>query len=46
MLMLGWVQVSRWKPILLDLFIVANKLEALGFRYFRGKVSIINPEEY
>jgi len=45
MLMLGWVKVSRWEPLLLDLFVVADKLEKLGFRYFRGKVSIINPEE-
>jgi hypothetical protein len=42
----GWVQSNRWKPLLSDFIVVAGKLEKLGFRYFRGKVSIVDPEDY
>jgi hypothetical protein len=42
---LGWGWVSRYEPLLEDLFTIAGKLEKLGFRYFKGKVNLLNPEE-
>jgi hypothetical protein len=30
----------RWNTILPDLILVAEKLEALGFHYFDGKVTV------
>jgi hypothetical protein len=36
---------SVWNPLLESLIRVYNKLKALGFTYYNGKVSIIKPGE-
>jgi len=41
----GWVQVSRWEPLLSDFIRVGQKLEELGFRYYNGTVSVVDPSE-
>jgi hypothetical protein len=34
-----------WHTLLRDFLIVANKLEELGFVYYRGNVVIVEPQE-
>lgn len=34
-----------WHPLVEDFLLVGNKLEQLGFRYFKGSVTIIDPAE-
>jgi hypothetical protein len=36
--------VRAGNPILADFILVANKLEQLGFTYYKGKVIIVEPE--
>ena len=42
---LGWGLVSQREPLLSDLWLLAEKLEKLGFRYNNGKVTVVDPED-
>ena len=42
---LGWTWLPRYEPLLSDFFIVADKLEKLGFRYFQGRVTVFKEED-
>jgi hypothetical protein len=35
----------NWHPFLSDFILVGQKLEQLGFTYFRGSVTVIDPSE-
>jgi hypothetical protein len=41
----GWVQVSRWEPLLSGFIMAGQKLEEVGFRYYNGAVSTIDSPE-
>lgn len=45
MLKPGWGLVSQREPLLSDLWLLAEKLEKLGFRYNNGKVTVVDPED-
>jgi hypothetical protein len=34
----------NWHPFLSDFILVGSKLEQLGFTYYKGKVTLIDPE--
>ena len=41
----GWVWPPRWEPHLDDFILLATKLDNLGFRYSKGKVSVTDMEK-
>ena len=41
----GWVWPPRWEPLLKDFILLATKLDNLGFRYSKGKVSVTDMEK-
>lgn len=41
----GWAWGSRWEPLLADFILLGQKLEQLGFTYYNGAVTVIEPGE-
>lgn len=45
LLNLAGCESLNWHPFLSDFILVGHKLEQLGFTYFKGTVTVIDPSE-